>query len=88
MKENIKKVVGKVKMLMLTAALSVAGCMTALAEDGTASATVSDALREALNTVVTDFMGYVAIVLPIGLTIFGTVFGVKKGMQFFKTVSK
>lgn len=50
--------------------------------------TVSTALQTALNGVVTDFLSYVAMVLPIGLTIFGTVFGVKKAMSFFKTVTK
>ena len=46
------------------------------------------AMQTALSAVQTDFLGYVAMVLPIGLGIFGTVFGVKKAMSFFKTVTK
>lgn len=72
------------------AATAVIGStMTAMAEEAgsSASATIGTALQTGLNTAVTDFVGYVAIVLPIGLTVFATVFGVRKAKGFFKTVA-
>lgn len=61
---------------------------TAMASESGASATISTALQTGLNQAMSDFVGYVAVVLPIGLTVFGTVFGVKKAKGFFNTVAK
>ena len=73
----------------LAATVVIGSAMTAMAEEAgsSASATISAALQTGLNTAVTDFVGYVAIVLPIGLTVFATVFGVRKAKGFFKTVA-
>ena len=74
---------------ILAATVVIGSAMTAMAEEAgsSASATISAALQTGLNTAVTDFVGYVAIVLPIGLTVFATVFGVRKAKGFFKTVA-
>ena len=71
----------------LAATAIIGTATTAMASESGASATISTALQTGLNTAVTDFVGYVAIVLPIGLTVFGTVFGVRKAKGFFKTVA-
>ena len=73
----------------LAATAVMGSAMTAMAEEAgsSASATIGTALQTGLNTAVTDFVGYVAIVLPIGLTVFATVFGVRKAKGFFKTVA-
>lgn len=75
--------------ITLAATVVIGSAMTAMAEEAgsSASATISAALQTGLNTAVTDFVGYVAIVLPIGLTVFATVFGVRKAKGFFKTVA-
>lgn len=71
----------------LAATAVIGTATTAMASESGASATISTALQTGLNTAVTDFVGYVAIVLPIGLTVFGVVFGVRKAKGFFKTVA-
>lgn len=75
--------------ITLAATVVIGSAVTAMAEEAgsSASATISAALQTGLNTAVTDFVGYVAIVLPIGLTVFATVFGVRKAKGFFKTVA-
>jgi len=45
-------------------------------------------LQTSLTGAVTQFVQYVGVVLPIGLTVFATTFGVKKGMKFFTQVAK
>ena len=88
MKEKILNFVkgNKVAFGSALTSMGVVGTsLSAFAE--TSSDAVSTALQTGLHTAVTDFVGYVALVLPIGLTVFGTVFGIKKGMKFFKTVT-
>lgn len=72
---------------ILTATAVVGSAVTAMASEASASASIGTALQNGLNAAVTDFVGYVALVLPIGLTVFGAVFGVKKAKGFFKTVA-
>lgn len=89
MKEKVLNFVkgNKVALGSALASMGVVGTsLSAFAE--TNSAAIGTALTTGLNTAVTDFVGYVALVLPIGLTVFGIVFGVKKSVQFFRTVTK
>lgn len=65
----------------------VGSAMTAMAADAEANASIGAALESGLNQTVSDFVGYVALVLPIGLIVFGSVFGVKKAKNFFKIVA-
>lgn len=81
--EEKRRMVGTI----LAATAVVGSAMTAMASEASASASISTALQNGLNQTVTDFVGYVALVLPIGLTVFGVAFGVKKAKVFFKTVA-
>lgn len=71
----------------LAATAIIGTATTAMASEASASASIGTALQNGLNQTVTDFVGYVALVLPVGLTVFGAVFGVKKAKGFFKTVA-
>lgn len=48
---------------------------------------ISAALTSGLNTAITDFVGYVTAILPLGLTVFGAVWGTRKAMNFFRTTA-
>lgn len=49
---------------------------------------VSTTVSSSLQTITTDVLATVAAVAPIGLTIFGAMFAWRKGVQFFKSVTK
>lgn len=87
-----KDLSAKAKRRMAGTTLATAAILgtatTAMASESGASATIGTALQNGLNQAMSDFAGYVALVLPIGLTVFGTVFGVKKAKAFFNTVAK
>lgn len=73
--------------------IAVMGCVTCFAADGETqttqgSAVVAEALRTALNNMLTDFFTYAGIVLPIGFTIFGVMIGIAYATKLFKKVSK
>lgn len=89
-KELSAKTKRRMASITIAATVVIGSAMTAMAEEAgsSASAAMSEALRSGLNQMLTDFIGYVAIVLPIGLTVFGTVFGVKQAKKFFSTVAK
>lgn len=92
-KEKVNNVTLKAKsrfvVVPATCAIAITTATTAMAMDSdSASVTISAALQSGLNAAVNDFVGYVAVVLPIGITVFGTVFGVKKAKAFFNTVAK
>lgn len=62
-------------------------CLPVFASETTAEINLSDTLRSGLDDAVNDFVGYVALVLPIGLTVFAATFGIKKAMAFFKNLA-
>lgn len=49
---------------------------------------VSDSIGKALQAVGNDVTSAVAVIAPIGLGIFGLFFAWKKGIGFFKSISK
>ena len=51
------------------------------------AADVQTALSTAFTQVQTDLMATILTALPIGLGIIGAVFGIKKGIAFFKTLA-
>ena len=73
----VKVVVGAVS----ASAVAAMGCISAFATD---PATPQETLTTAVGTIQTDFLGYVAIVLPVALAIFGVIFGIRKAISFFK----
>ena len=74
-----KVIVGTVS----SCAVAAMGIVGASAE----SATPSQTLTTAVSTIQSDFLSYVAIVLPVALAIFGVVFGIKKAISFFRSAS-
>lgn len=77
----------KLAMFITSLSLVVGSALTAMAEE-TTTVDLSSTLSSSINSMVNDFLGYVAIVLPIGLTVFGAVWGIKRAKQFFSTVAK
>jgi hypothetical protein len=69
---------------------ALVGVTPAFADTTTTSSigtSISTALTDGLNQAVTDFVTYVTAILPIGLTVFGAIWGTKKAMSFFKTTA-
>ncbi|MEF9960870.1 MAG: hypothetical protein RR744_10740 [Cellulosilyticaceae bacterium] len=58
-----------------------------LASDPTADEQIKTALQTSFTKIASDMMGVVVTALPIGLGIIGAVFGIKKGISFFKTIA-
>lgn len=86
MGNKLKAARNKLTIAATMAAVTAMNAMPTLAagEDNTAS----NALTTGLNGVKTDVMGYIAIILPIGLGIFGAIWGIKKAIAFFRGVAK
>ena len=97
--KNVKNFAGglsdKAKKAFCTATLAstcaIMNVVPALAaEDGLQSgsaSTISSALQSGLSSMVSDFMALAALIIPIGLGVFGVVFGIRKGKQFFKIIT-
>lgn len=87
---NAKKAAGKkIALLATTSALVVGSALSAFAAEGSSvSSTMSTTLQTSMNSMVNDFIGYVGVVLPIGLTVFGAVWGIKKAKSFFASMAK
>lgn len=83
-KEKVANLKGKVAVGLAVGSTGVMMAVPAYAE-GT---TTSDILQTGVNTIKTDVLGYVAIILPVGLAIFGAIWGIKKAIAFFKAVAK
>lgn len=50
--------------------------------------TATQAFETALTTLKTDAMGMLGVVIPVALAIFGATFGIRKGLQWFRSLSK
>ncbi|MEG1492499.1 MAG: hypothetical protein RR394_09645 [Oscillospiraceae bacterium] len=51
-------------------------------------AAIKTALSTAFGSVKTDVLAVIVTALPIGLAIFAAFFGIKKGISFFRSISK
>lgn len=67
---------------MVAAAIAAMGCINCFAADGDPG--VANILQTAFNSVKTDIMTYIGVVLPIALGIFAIFFGIKKAIHFFR----
>lgn len=81
---KVAKVVCSAFVASAVAAMGVIGCCATDGEPASASATLSSSL----STVQSDLMGYIAIVLPVALAIFGAIWGIKKAISFFKSTAR
>lgn len=60
--------------------ISVVGCFAA----ETTSTDLSTFFSTGLSTISSSIMSYIAIALPVGLTIFGAIIAIKKGISFIR----
>ena len=75
----------------LATAVGAMGVICASATDGETSEVVpsaGQALGTALNGVQADLLGYIGIVLPIALAIFGAIWGIRKAISFFRSTAR
>lgn len=84
---NMKK---KIVVGATVAAVTVMSAMPVMASDTSSvdSSVITTALETGLNDTANDVLGYIAIALPVGLLVFGAIFGIKKAKAFFSTVAK
>lgn len=47
---------------------------------------IQNAFSSALSTIQSDIMGYIVLVIPVGLAIFGAIIAIKKGISFVRTL--
>lgn len=74
----------KLAMFITSLSLVVGSALTAMAEE----ADLSTTLQTSVNTMKSDFLGYVAIILPVGLAVFGAVWGIKRAKAFFASIAR
>lgn len=70
------------------AVISTVGLCSALLPTVAHAESVSTTITTSMQTIVTDTITSIAAIAPIGITIFGAMFAWKKGLQFFKQVTK
>lgn len=73
---------GKVATGLTIASVS----LPVFASDQTSS--IATSISNSMQQIVTDTIATIGAVAPIGITIFGAMFAWKKGIQFFKGVTK
>lgn len=82
------------KTFSVASACSVVGSVAsalsvgAFAAEPETTASLSQSLSTAMNTMLSDFFSYAAVVLPVGLTIFGAIVGISYAIKLFKRISK
>lgn len=52
------------------------------------SSSIATSISNSMQQIVTDTIATIGAVAPIGITIFGAMFAWKKGIQFFRGVTK
>ena len=67
----------------VAAMIAAIGCINCFATDGDVN--VGSILQTAFSSLQSDLLGYIAIILPISLAIFGIYFGIKKAIAFFRS---
>lgn len=78
----------KNKMMKMYVALTTLAVATPIfASESGVDAQIKAALETSFTKISTDLLGVVVTALPIGLGIIGAVFGIKKGIAFFKTIA-
>ena len=88
MKNMLSFVKGKSRAIvvsMMVSMMAVLSAVSASATDGTATtAELETAFSTALSNLQSDILGYVALALPVGLSILGITIAIKKGINFAK----
>lgn len=85
MKAKIKNLLNNNRKAVIS---TVGVCSALLPTIAHAESTVGATITTSMQTIVTDTITSIAAIAPIGITIFGAMFAWKKGLQFFKQVTK
>lgn len=86
-KSLVGKIKSKAKVILATmsiAVMTVVSCIPAGAEGETTNATLQETFSAGLETIQSDILGFIALAVPAGLAVFGTVIAVKKGVSFLR----
>lgn len=92
----MKKIFEKAKQIVRSAEAKVAGAasigctalmVAANAEDTTVS-TINTAMQSGFQTMASDALTMIAIIVPIAMGVAGAVFLVRKAMSWFKSMAK
>lgn len=70
----------------MLSAMSAVSCFAAETPDNTTSQ-VKEQFSSAISGIQGDLMGYILLVVPVSLAIFGAYFGIKKAIGFFKSMA-
>ena len=80
---------GKAKALVfscVTAIMMVVSCFCVGAEGEAATGTMTSAFETGLSNVSSEILGYLALVVPVALSILIAFIGVKKGISFLRSL--
>lgn len=79
---KLSKYKNSLLMSALMATMVVVSSISCFATDQS----IQDSFSSALNTIQSDIMGYITLVIPVGLAIFGTIIAIKKGISFVRSL--
>lgn len=84
--KKIKTFIQENKVALITSVSAMAMSIPTIAHAETPN--VAESMTTAMQSIVTQTLSSIAAIAPIGITIFGAMFAWKKGIQFFKGVTK
>lgn len=84
--KRIKTFIEENKVAVITSVSAMAMSIPTIAHAEVPN--VSESMTTAMQSIVTQTLASIAAIAPIGITIFGAMFAWKKGIQFFKGVTK
>lgn len=79
---KLSKYKNSLLMSALMAIMVVVSSISCFATDQS----IQDSFSSALSTIQSDIMGYIILVIPVGLSIFGTIIAIKKGISFVRSL--
>ena len=85
---KLAKVVASSAVASAIAAMGVIGCFATGDETSEVVPSAGQALSTSLTGVQTDLLGYIGIVLPIALAVFGAIWGIRKAIAFFRSTAR
>lgn len=84
--KKIKTFIQENKVALITSVSAMAMSIPTIAH--AEAPNVAESMTTAMQSIVTQTLASIAAIAPIGITIFGAMFAWKKGIQFFKGVTK
>lgn len=84
--KKIKTLIQENKFAVMASVSAIAMSIPTIAHAEVPDVTTS--MTTAMQSIVTQTLNSISAIAPIGITIFGAMFAWKKGVQFFKGVTK